>query len=294
MGILFVVNPVAGKGKAQRLIPEIRSICSLCNAEYQIKETTKPGDAEAIAKWGSDNGYERIVAVGGDGTLNEVINGIAGTETSIGSVPGGSGNDFIRMINNHKDVRQIIADNVKGNIKRVDLGKCNDRYFINIGSCGMDAEVAAEMQKMKKYFAGTSAYIAAALQTVFTYKGRKLKIEIDDNKFEANTLLIAISNGRFYGGGVEPNPEADIADGYFDICFIRQLSRLKMISALPQYLKNKHEGIQDMLSHYRGRKVKITADRDIGINIDGEIIFNNIMNFDIIPGGINIIVPAEE
>lgn len=293
MSMLFILNPVAGKGKASTLKPIIEKICKDENVEFQMKETSSPGDGTKIARWAAGEGYKRIISVGGDGTLNEVLNGIVGSDAALGIIPGGSGNDFIRSINKSRDIEKIILDTIKGEVRKIDLGVCNNKYFINVGSAGLDAEVVIRTEKAKRFFSGSAAYIAAVLYTIFTYRGWNMKIQIDDKSFESKTLLTAIANGKYYGGGMMPAPEAKIDDGYFDVCHVGHMSKLKMFILFPKYMKGKHASIEEV-TFYRGQTVKITCDVPVAVNLDGEIIKSREMEFKILKNGVNIIFPTAQ
>lgn len=292
MSILFIVNPTAGKGKAKTLVPIIESECKAHNIEYVVKYTSGPADGTSIAARGAAEGFERIIAVGGDGTVNDVLNGIAGTNAALGVIPGGSGNDFIRSINSHNDIKKIIEDNTYGKIVKCDLGMCNGKYFINVASSGFDAQVVIETQKAKKVFSGSLAYIVAVIKTIFIYKGKRINIKVDDHNFEENTLLVAVANGKYYGGGMLPAPEAEIDDGYFDICHIKQVGKAKMLVLFPKFIKGKHCNIKEV-SMLKGRKIKIEANEELPVNLDGETFYSRQIDFEILPKGINIIIPEK-
>lgn len=293
MDILFIVNPTAGKGRAKKLVPVIENECKKYGVDFEIKYTNAPGDGTSIAAWGVEQGYKKIIAVGGDGTVNEVMNGMAESNAALGVIPGGSGNDFIRSISNHKNIEDIIYDNISGKIEKADLGICNGKYFINVASGGFDGEVTIETAKVKKIFSGSTAYIVALLKIIFKYKGRRLKVEIDDLSFEGNTLLVAVANGRYYGGGMLPAPRAVINDGYFDICHIKHLAIMKMLVLFPKFMKGKHENIKEV-TMYRGKRVRLECSEPLAVNFDGEITRAREVEFKIIPNGINIVVPKKE
>lgn len=290
MSILFIVNPTAGKGKARELAPLIEKKCEENKIAYELRLTAAPGDGTSIAASGAREGFERIVAVGGDGTVNEVLNGIVGTSSALGVIPGGSGNDFIRSINENSEIETILHDNIYGRIIKSDIGKCNGKYFINVASSGFDAQVVIETINAKKIFSGSFAYIAALIKTIFSYKGSKINIKIDESEFNENSLLIAVANGRYYGGGMLPAPEAKINDGLFHICHIKHVGKLKMFALFPRFMKGKHGDIREV-SMLIGRNVRIEANSELPVNVDGETFFSRQISFEIIPGGINIIVP---
>jgi YegS/Rv2252/BmrU family lipid kinase len=293
MGILFIVNPVAGKGKALRTVPQVEKICKQYNCSYEVKYTEGPRDAERIAREAEKEGYKKIVVVAGDGTLNEVINGIEGLNTAIGIIPGGSGNDFIRTINPHTDIEEIIYDNLFGDIIEVDVAACNDRKYINIASVGLDAEIVEGTIAMKKYFSGSKAYLASILRTVFTYKGQKMNITIDGMEIEKEVLLSAIANGKYYGGGIMPAPDADIQDKLLDICIVNKFPLLKEFYLLPKYMKGKHKNLKGV-SFNRGKRIEVTSPRQMAVNFDGELFRDDRVVFRILDQPIKIIVPKKK
>lgn len=290
MKTLFIVNPIAGKGKAKEIVPLIEEACRNNDIEHSIKYTSKPKEGISIARTGVDEGYEKIVSVGGDGTLNEVVNGIAGSEVILGVIPCGTGNDFVRSVYKETDMDKMINNVINGGIRTIDFAKCNDIFFINIGSGGFDAEVALESEKTRRFFSGSFAYIVALIKTIFTYRGKKMKVSIDDMEFEKNTLLVAIANGKYYGGGILPAPKADLSDGIFDVCFVECMPKIKMLTMFPQYIKGQHEGVKGV-SFYRGKKIRLTSSEKFGVNIDGEVSLQNDVEFNIIPKGIKIVTP---
>lgn len=293
MHILFIVNPVAGKGKALSLVPRVEKICKQYSCSYDIKYTEGSRDAERLAREAEIEGQERIVVVAGDGTLNEVVNGINGTDTAIGVIPGGSGNDFIRTINPHTDIDEIIYDNIFGDIIEADIASCNDRKYINIASVGLDAEIADGTSAMKKYFSGSKAYLASVIKTLFTYKGQKMHINIDGTEIEKEVLLSAIANGKYYGGGIMPAPDADIQDKLLDICIVNRFPLLKEFILLPKYMKGKHKSLKGV-SFKRGRRIEITSPEQMTVNFDGEIFRNNRVLFQLLDQPIKIIVPKKK
>jgi YegS/Rv2252/BmrU family lipid kinase len=183
---------------------------------------------------------------------------------------------------------KIINDIINGEVKSIDLAKCNDTYFINIGSGGFDAQVALESERTRKYFSGSAAYIVALIKTIFVYKAKMMKVYIDDKEYVKNTLLVAVANGSYYGGGFNPTPKASLTDGIFDVCFIEKMPKLKMLILFPKYIKGKHEGIKGV-SFYRGKRIKLVATKEFGVNIDGEVTLKKEVEFTIIPQGIKIV-----
>ncbi len=289
---IFIINPKAGKGRATELIPFIHEFFKDKDEEFIIRVTEYPGHATEIAKEYSSSEENRIYSVGGDGTVNEVINGIAGTQSSLGVIPAGSGNDFIRSIANPSDIQDFTIRTINGEDKYIDLAKANDKYFINISSIGFDADVVYNADKFKKVpgITGSMAYVISIIYTVLKKKISKIKLHIDDKEMNLNILLAAIANGRFYGGGMLAAPEAKIDDGLFDICLVGEANRFQILSLFPKYIKGQH-GQLDEVQFFRGKKILIESNEELRLNIDGEIFSSCTIAFEMIEKGMKVIFP---
>lgn len=290
---VFIINPAAGKGRALKLIPIIQEYFKGKPDEYLIKVTEYPGHATKIAREYAQGEVCRIYSLGGDGTVNEVVNGIAGTNASLGVIPAGSGNDFIRSICGEYNVREVVADTIGGEERRIDLARANGKYFINISSIGFDADVVYNAQKFKRLpcVTGSMAYLFSLIYTIFKNKINEVIVTIDDKKINLKILLAAVANGRFYGGGMLPAPDAVLDDGLLDICLVQEVNRLKMLTLFPKYMKGEHGQIK-YVSFLRGRKIKIESKKTISLNIDGEILTGKDIEFEILKGAINVIYPV--
>ncbi|MCX7709545.1 MAG: diacylglycerol kinase family lipid kinase [Clostridia bacterium] len=288
----FIINPAAGKGKALSYISQIEAYFSQRNEEYSILVTEGPGHATEIARMQVSRRVERIYSVGGDGTLNEVLNGMAGSQSSLGIIPSGSGNDFIKSIRNPVNLQNILSETIEGEEMHIDLGRLNDRYFVNIASMGFDAEVVHNARRFKRIpgVSGSFAYVLGIIFTAFSYRGNLLDLVIDGQRMNMNTLLVAIANGKYYGGGMMPAPEAIIDDGEFEICTIKNLNILKILSCFPKLMKGTHGEIKEV-SFHTGKSVAIRCRNPVVMNIDGEILISREAVFEIIPKGVKIITP---
>lgn len=289
---LFIVNPAAGKGRAIKLIPEIRDCFKYSNDEVTVEITKYPGHATKIASEYSLKDNYRIYSVGGDGTLNEVLNGMAASNSSLAVIPSGSGNDFIKSIHDSHDMKEIITRTIEGVPHPIDIAKVNENYFINIASLGFDAQVAYGTQHFKKlpFISGKTAYILGIFFTIIQCRKNTLEIEIDEEYMKKDTLLIAIGNGKYYGGGMLAVPEAIITDGLFEICLAEKMSRFKILHLFPKYMKGLHGGIKGV-HFYKGKKVEINCKKPIAMNTDGEISMVSRAVFEIIPNGLNFVFP---
>ena len=324
----FVVNPVAGRVDIKFCEELIKKICTLRNVKYEIKISEKAGDIAQLSGEAAQKGADYIYAIGGDGTLNEAVNGIVGAVSSaevvdgatvsmpvLVPVPCGTGNDFVRAIDSgdvySKYVKRInsakkgsdeykdalcgliesAVDNCS-NVKLMDMGFADGRYFINVASVGFDAEVAynACKYKKKRFIPNSLAYYVSVFTTLIKYRPKFVEIVYDDVCFvNTEVTLVAVANGRFYGGGVMAAPNADLFDRLFDVLTVDPVKRRQIPSFFPKYAKGKHEKLP--IAHFkRCSKVKISCKDGIALNLDGEITVTNNVVFNMcdrqIPVGI--------
>lgn len=257
MKYVFIINPASGKTDYDKIKENI--IKTLENEEYEIYETKAPKEATEIASRFKNEENTIVYSVGGDGTLNEVVNGIAEGKCKLGIIPTGSGNDFYRTL------KEAQTENV-----RLDLGKVNGRYFINIASVGMDAETCNNANKIKSKIKLHSSYYLALIHTFLTFKSKSLKLKIDKNVYAGDYIIAAICNGKYYGGGFKIAPVASFDDNQFDIYLVSKAGKLKLIKILLALLKSEHEKYNEVRK-YTGKNITITSENNLIVNIDGEI-----------------------
>lgn len=276
MKYVFIVNPISGGGKAGIVAKNIDKICKRNSLDYEIRYTTKPKEATDIAR-----SYKKekcvIYSVGGDGTLLEVLNGVVGTKNLLGVIPAGSGNDFYKTISDYDDLEVTI-----------DIGQINDKYFMNVAAIGIDAEIADNAKIMKKRNVPPSQiYNASILYTFFKYKFKRLVLTINKMVTESDYTIVAICNGKYYGGGYKIGPEAKINDGLFDIYLADKMHKSKIIGLIPKLKKGTH-GDSPYIKKIATDNIKIESKSSIVCTIDGEIIFDNSFDIKIIKNAITI------
>jgi diacylglycerol kinase (ATP) len=291
---LFIVNPVAGKGKALRFVSEIESRFDGSGHTYEIAVTKAPGHAKELAEEAASR-YDgiRIYSVGGDGTLNEVVNGLAGSRAELGIIPCGSGNDAARSLYTVMDPENLIDVLPDSHSIPVDLGRLNDKYYINIASTGFDADVALNSNHFKSFpfVSGPASYVLGVLAALIKCKKYKLRIILDDKEPVEKELLLAIfANGSYYGGGMKAAPSAKIDDGMLDFYLVDSCSRLKILKFFPKFQKGQHETMKEV-SHFRGKRAVIESSVPFPVNIDGEVSLETRVTVEILHRSINIIVP---
>jgi len=245
-----------------------------------------------------------IVAVGGDGTIHEVANGIMGTEKVLGVIPIGSGNDFIKAIGVPKGLQQSISILFLQKVKRIDVGSVRVRrtdggvlednssvsFFVNGLGIGFDAAVAERTLHIS-YASGLLLYLIAVLQTLGRYTSPEFSFSIDGRTTTSRNLLIAVGNGTCAGGGFYLTPEAKVDDGLLDLCFIDDVSSLGILKIMPSVMKGKHKTLSSVRFE-RGRKITIAANGPISVHSDGEILGTDITGLEIsvVPKALSVIV----
>ena len=279
MKYYFIINPNSGKVKKIEIEEKIRKACLLREIPYEILYTKKAGDARTIAKNIPDDKECVVFSVGGDGNLNEVLNGIIGSENKIiGSIPAGSGNDF------DKTLKQCSSG-----INTIDVGKINGKYFLNVACLGLDADVANNISviRNKKWIPVSQRYNASLIYTYFKYKFKRLKITMGESQVENDCTILAIGNGQYYGGGFRIAPHAILDDGLFDIYFVGKLSKPKIIPVLLKLLKEKHES-SPAVKRFSENKIIVDSKEMCTFNVDGEMVRSNHFEISIVPGAVRV------
>ena len=271
MKYIFIVNLSAGKGKYKNILPNIENECKKRKYKYEIRYITDELDGKTIAAEYKEE-ENVIYIVGGDGTLTRTLPGIVGTKNKIGIIPAGSGNDTYRAIKNLP----------KGDTK-IDLGKVNNTYFINVACTGLDAEVGNNVEMLRKTIIPSGLlYIASIFYTFFSYKFRRVKIKTDIKQIDNEYSILSICNGGFYGGGFNIAPKSLLTDGILDIYFVEKMSKIRMIPLLLKLKKGKHEG-KRKVHKYRVKSIELELEDNINFNVDGEKIVDKKFNITILP-----------
>jgi diacylglycerol kinase (ATP) len=274
--LLVIVNPTAGGGRAARLVPWLHARLAL-RPDARLEITARAGDAEKIAAGFASADGGRIVAVGGDGTIQEVVNGImaAGSETaSLGIVPVGTGNDLARSMGLPGDPAAAWTVAVGHGERRVDvmLALGNDgrqRWFGSAGGIGFDAQVAAAMAVRSGWQRGRAGYLLTTLSELRRFDNRSIELDVDGVTATPQVLFVAIANGEYYGGGMRIAPGARVDDGLLDVCVVGDVSRMTALRQLANLYRGTHVH-HPRVTMRRGRIVTISGDPSTLIHLDGE------------------------
>ena len=272
---LFIINPAAGSyNRTEEYSQVIHAVCKEKGVDYEVRVSTAPGECARIARQAAQSGEElRLYACGGDGTLNEVVAGAAGFDNAAVTVfSGGSGNDFVKLFSDPKAFFQLerLMDAEEA---QFDLIRCNDDIALNICSVGLDARIGTDVASYKRLplLTGFRAYAASTVINVIKGISEHYVVEIDGETVDGEQTLICACNGRFYGGGFNPVPEADPTDGMMDVLLVKKVSRLQVAGVIGKYKNGRYKELSHLARYFRTDRVVIRCDKPTPINLDGEL-----------------------
>jgi len=282
---LIILNPVADKGGAEKAIPAIEALFKSNNMDYEIVRTEYPGHGIELAKKAAGNDYDVVIAAGGDGTANEVINGLMLAREKnkklpkFGVLPVGRGNDFSYGMGIPTDLDVVVKLIVGGHTKAIDIGQViggdypKGRYFGNGIGIGFDTIVGFEAAKLPAFLSGIPAYLIAAIKTIFLYfDAPLLKIKMDDAEIEQACIMVSVMNGRRMGGSFMMAPESKPDDGLFSMCIVEQTTRMGIVKLFPKVMAGTQAG-HPLVKTPLSSKLEITAlEGSLPVHADGETI----------------------
>ena len=267
--ILFVINPVAGNGDGKKLISVLKE--EFFNCENDIVISPKYGVITDLVKEKLKDGqYTDVIAVGGDGTLAEVINGSKKFDVNIGIIPIGSGNDFAKTLHISKNIDEAIEIIKSSYIRKVYSGNINGIDFINVVGIGIDAEVL-NYKENSKLLKGKLNYLVSTIKGMINYTPTEKSIYIDGKLIKEVTTFIAIGNGKYIGNGMKITPNANIEEKEFEICIVNKMKKHILIKSISKLYKGRH-GEVDGVEFYHGKEISIEFDNDTFVDIDGSLL----------------------
>jgi diacylglycerol kinase (ATP) len=300
---MILLNPIAGKGGAARLEPEIVAALQAHKLQFDLVRTKRIGHAIELAQKAVKDKYDVVVAAGGDGTSNEVLNGLmlakkkGARNLTMGFIPVGRGNDFAFSMGAAMDWKTAVDNLARGKKQAMDVGIIyggnfpKGRYFGNGVGIGFDAVVGFVAAKMK--LTGFMAYLVAALKTIFIYfKAPTVKLELDKTTITQPNLMVSIMNGFRMGGTFLMAPKSKHDDGVFDLCIAGQVSRLQIFTLIGKFMKGAQEG-HPAIRFERSRKILATAVKGtLPVHADGETVCEEgkQVKIELLPRQLNIIV----
>lgn len=305
--IAVVVNPRSAGGKTARRWPEIARALEKGLGQVTARFTKEKGDGTVLARELLREGFDFIVAAGGDGTINEVANGFLESdqpvrpEARLGILPLGTGGDFRRTLGIGPGIPEAMETLAAGAPLRIDVGRaafCGHdgraltRYFVNVASFGMGGEVAARSQNATRPLGGTVSFLWATFRTLLSYRGKRVRLELDGSKLPSDFFItnVAVGNGEYHGGGMRPCPGAILNDGIFEVTVIGHLGRFELardIRALYSGGVYRHPKVR----HLRARRVAAESEEPVSLEVDGEPVGRLRFEAVVLPERLAVMVP---
>jgi len=287
--IKFIINPIAGFRRDKRFIIEhLQKLSS--EFEVDIEKTSCRGEAKTIAATAARQGFDTVVAVGGDGTVNETASGLVETETALGIIPLGSGNGLARSLGIPLNPEKAVRVACSGNRRRIDAGRAAHRNFFVVAGVGFDATVGKRFDST--HWRGPLSYFYLGIKELITYRPRQVRLSFDEQKIDLTPFLVTVANTCQYGNGAMIAPQALCDDGQLDICIVDESSKMIILRHLP----NLFNGTIDRMPHiryFRSKEIVIAGDSPLLFHVDGEPeTVEGALRISVLPRALQVIVPS--
>ncbi len=299
MKVAVVANPTSGRGKGATLIPHVERQLRALGVEHAIHVSHNAQDPERLARTAAADGADVVAALGGDGHVGACVNGVmrAGASAALAVIPAGTGNDFARLIGiDPKEPLRAVQVLRAPTTKRIDVVRLKlpqgERYYVNVAGAGFDSEANAYANRMR-WFKGKTKYVIATFVLLPGFRAGRFRITVDGKGHDVPGMLIAVGNGRSYGGGMRVCPDAKVDDGVLDITVVGEVSKLDFIKTFPKVFTGRHIS-HPKVQQLRGAEVSITAERTLQVFADGEHAGTLPATFTVVPAALGIVVPPDE
>ena len=297
---MVIFNPTAGARDVRRELERVMTYLEDRGWQLTLRETRGREDATTSAREAAATGFHAVFVVGGDGTINETVNGLVGSEVALGLLPSGTGNVWALELGLpipspvcwHPLLGAAKAM-LAGQVRRVDVGRADERHFLLWAGVGLDAEVTEQIEprtRAKKRL-GTLAYVIAAALVAKDFAGTRVVVNVDGRKIRARALLIVVSNTQLYGRILRIASQARLDDGLLDVCIFKGFGFPATVRHALRILSGQH--LRDpQVVYYQGRRVSISSARPLAVQVDGDPVGHTPITLEIVPRALNIIVPA--
>jgi YegS/Rv2252/BmrU family lipid kinase len=296
---LILFNPAAGQANLRAALEAAATIWRQAGWQVEMCPTEYAGHGTVLAQQAAQAGVSVVAAAGGDGTVNEVVNGIVNTNTALAVLPIGTVNIWAREMGLPLDVRQSAQAFLTAAREQVDVGKAvspaGDRHFLLMAGIGFDAAVTAGVRSADKRWLGAIAYVKQAIVMAWQFQGIRTHLQIDGKRIRGRVLMLVIGNSQLYGGVVKITAHAVLDDGLLDVCVIKGRRMLdapwRLLSIFVRQYKLQGVWQDPQVEHYKARRVKITGKKKIPVQVDGDYIGTTPMTFEVVPRGLWVLVP---
>src|SRR3954454_13152686 len=296
---VFLVNPASGNGGTGKRWPELAHRAAGLGLTGETLFSERPGHLIELARQAVDGGAELVVAAGGDGTLNEVVNGVAGRDVDLARIPLGTGMDFGRTYGIPTDFDDAVRVALTGEPRTIDAGRVRyrtwggedaERWFANVGSVGMSGAVAQRANGMSKELGGKLTFFYALTLVFFEWENTELRVQLDGGSRTARMHDVVVANGVWHGGGMKLAPDASPDDGLFDVVLIGDVGKVDFLTTAPKIYKGTHVA-HPKVSVERSARVTVDAAEHLPIEVEGEQVGTTPAVFELVPGALRVRVP---
>ncbi|HEX5928520.1 MAG TPA: diacylglycerol kinase family protein [Solirubrobacterales bacterium] len=289
MPLALLVNPASAGGRTMRLLPQVEQALDARHATFRVQRTKglEHGAEQALR---AIEAGEVPVVMSGDGLLGAIGGAMAGSETPLGIVPGGRGNDLARVLGVPSDPEAAVATLFSGHSRRIDVGEANGKRFLGIVSVGFDSE-ANRLANETHFLRGNLVYAYAAVRTLIGWKPARFTIRVDEERMRLTGYSVSVANSKAYGGGMYIAPDAELDDGEFDIVAVGDVGKLRFVSNLPKVFKGTHVE-KDEVRVFRAPHLELSASKPFPVYADGEHLTDLPASLRVLPRALTVLVPA--
>jgi diacylglycerol kinase (ATP) len=297
---VFLVNPASRNGSTGKRWPELAHRAARLGLTGETLFSERPGHLIELARQAVDNGAELVVAVGGDGTLNEVVNGIAGRDVDLATIPLGTGMDFVRTYGIPTSFEGAVRTALAGTPRTIDAGRVRyrtwggedaERWFANVGSVGMSGAVAQRANGMSKALGGKATFFYALTRVFLEWENTDVTVRLDDGERRGRMHDVVVANGVWHGGGMKLAPGAVPDDGLFDVVLIGDVGKLDFLTTAPKIYKGRHV-LHPKVEVARSARVEVDAAEPLPIEVEGEQVGTTPATFEVVAGALRVRVPS--
>ncbi len=298
-----IVNPAAARGRAGRVWPQVQALLQERGASFQVKFTRHPGHTTGLVREAVQQGYETVLVVGGDGTVNEAVNGFfvqgenINPQAKLAVIPRGTGTDFSRTLGLSPELPVLVDAILRGDTRLIDVGRLRctaadgsqvERYFVNIADLGYGGALLDRVNGYTKVLGGFLAYLVGMLYTLIFYDNQPIRFRIDEGQVQEGMYnAVIVANGQYFGGGMWIAPDARLDDGLFEIVLIGDVSKLEVLRNLPRLYRgtlSEHAKVHVL----RGRKIEVWSDERVLLDADGELPGQLPAAFELLPASLRV------
>jgi YegS/Rv2252/BmrU family lipid kinase len=290
MPLVLLVNPASAHGRTLKLLPQLEQQLDARRIPFRVERTKglEDGVERALRAAEAD---EVPVVVSGDGLIGAIGGALAGTEVPLGIVPGGRGNDLARVLGVPAEPEAAVATLAAGHTRRIDVGEVNGKRFLGIVSVGFDSE-ANRLANETAWLRGNLVYAYAGVRTLLGWKPARFTVRVGEQRERFTGYSVSVANSKAFGGGMLIAPDADLADGEFDVVTVGEVGKLRFLGNLPKVFKGTHVG-EDEVRVFRASRLELSASRAFPVYADGEHLTDLPATLRVLPQALSVIVPAQ-